>query len=125
MRGATMVDREGARTGKIEDVFLDRHTVGPGWADVKTGWFGHKHTVVPITDAVLGLNGDVLVRSPRTRSRGRRTTSPGRGGAELEREMWEHYGIGGYDEWAAGTDGHTVSDCPVTPKMPWRSSRRP
>jgi hypothetical protein len=31
-----MVDREGARIGKIEDVFLDRRTVGPGWAAVKS-----------------------------------------------------------------------------------------
>jgi hypothetical protein len=73
-----MVDREGARIGKIEDVFLDRHTGGPGWAAVKTGWFGYEHTVVPITDAVLGLNGDVLVPFTKDQSRRRRTSSPDR-----------------------------------------------
>jgi sporulation protein YlmC with PRC-barrel domain len=37
VRGATMVDKEGAKIGEVEDVFLDRQTGGPAWAAVKTG----------------------------------------------------------------------------------------
>jgi len=50
-RGKKMVDADGDKIGTIEAVFLDRQTGQPAWAAVKTGLFGHKHTLVPIRDA--------------------------------------------------------------------------
>jgi sporulation protein YlmC with PRC-barrel domain len=61
VRGAPVVDKEGTKIGKVEDVFLDRHTGRPAWAAVKTGLFGCKHTLVPITDAFLNPNAEVQV----------------------------------------------------------------
>jgi sporulation protein YlmC with PRC-barrel domain len=100
LQGATMVDKEGARIGKVEDVFLDRQTGRPAWAAVKTGLFGHKRTLVPITDAFLNPNAEVQVPFAKAQIRNAPSIEPGEPlTPELERSIWEHYGIGGYDEW--------------------------
>jgi sporulation protein YlmC with PRC-barrel domain len=36
-RGRTLVDRDGDKIGKIEDVYLDRSSGEPEWVAVKTG----------------------------------------------------------------------------------------
>ena len=100
LQGATMVDREGSRIGKVEDVFLDRQTGRPAWAAVKTGLFAHKHTLVPIADAFLNPNAEVQVPFTKAQVKNAPSIDPGEQlTPELERSMWEHYGIGGYDEW--------------------------
>jgi sporulation protein YlmC with PRC-barrel domain len=100
VRGARMVDKEGAKVGDVEDVFLDRQTGRPAWAAVKTGLFGRKHTLVPITDAFLNPNGEVQVPFSKDQVKEAPNIEPGqRLTPELEREMWEHYGITGYEEW--------------------------
>ena len=100
LQGATMVDREGSRIGKVEDVFLDRQTGRPAWAAVKTGLFAHKHTLVPIADAFLNPNAEVQVPFTKGQVKNAPSIDPGEQlTPELERSMWEHYGIGGYDEW--------------------------
>jgi sporulation protein YlmC with PRC-barrel domain len=100
VRGATMVDREGAKIGTVEDVFLDRQTGRPAWAAVKTGLFGRKHTLVPIMDATLNPNGEVTVPFTKDQVKDAPNIDPDEGlTPELERRMWEHYGMGGYDEW--------------------------
>jgi sporulation protein YlmC with PRC-barrel domain len=100
VRGATMVDREGARIGKVEDVFLDRQTGRPAWAAVKTGLFGRKHALVPITDAFLNASADVQVPFTKEQVKEAPSIEPGQElTPELERTMWEHYGISGYEDW--------------------------
>jgi sporulation protein YlmC with PRC-barrel domain len=100
LQGATMVDRTGSRIGKVEDVFLDRQTGRPAWAAVKIGLFAHKHTLVPIADAFLNPNGEVQVPFTKAQVKNAPSIDPGEQlTPELERSMWEHYGIGGYDEW--------------------------
>lgn len=49
-----------AKIGSVAEVFLDRQTGVPAPAAVRTGLFGHKHTLVPI--ALLNQNGEVQVR---------------------------------------------------------------
>src|SRR3954452_17858083 len=39
-RGRTLVDRDGDKIGKIEDIYLDRSSGEPEWVAVKTGLFG-------------------------------------------------------------------------------------
>jgi sporulation protein YlmC with PRC-barrel domain len=100
LRGATVVDREGAKVGKIEDVFLDRQTGQPAWAAVKTGLLGHRHSLVPITDASLNANGDVEVPVSKDQVKRAPNIEPGRElTPELERQMWEHYGLSGYEDY--------------------------
>jgi sporulation protein YlmC with PRC-barrel domain len=99
-KGRKMVDPDGDTIGTIEDIFLDRHTGQPAWAAVKTGLFGLKHTVVPIRDAQpqddgtvrVPIQKDVVKDAPRIDPDGE--LSP-----DEERKLWEHYGMGDYDEW--------------------------
>ena len=100
VRGAKMVDSEGARIGVVEDVFLDRQTGRPAWAAVKTGLLGRKHTLVPITDAFLNPNGEVQVPVAKEQVKEAPNIEPGQElTPELERTMWGHYGMSGYEEW--------------------------
>ncbi len=55
----TVVDRDGAKVGKIADVFLDHETQRPEWALVHTGLFGTRETIVPISE--LSWTGDDLL----------------------------------------------------------------
>jgi sporulation protein YlmC with PRC-barrel domain len=100
VRGATMVDKEGSKIGTIEDVFLDRQTGQPAWAAVKTGLFGRKHTLVPITDASMNPNGEVQVPFAKDQVKDAPNIEPDQElTPELERTIWEHYGLPGYEEW--------------------------
>ena len=49
--GADVIDAEGNKIGTASEVFLDDQSGTPEWVTVKTGLFGHKHTLVPIRDA--------------------------------------------------------------------------
>src|SRR3954470_12264026 len=94
VRGAAMVDRTGARIGKIEDVFLDRHTGRPAWAAVQTGLFGARYTLVPITAAFLNPNAEVQVAFARVHVQAAPAIEPEQGlSRDLERSLWTHYGI--------------------------------
>jgi uncharacterized protein (TIGR02271 family) len=50
-RGRQLVDRDGEKVGKIDEVYLDTTTNEPEWALVNTGLFGTKSTFVPLRDA--------------------------------------------------------------------------
>jgi sporulation protein YlmC with PRC-barrel domain len=99
-RGLKMVDADGDKIGTIEDVLLDRQTGEPAWAAVKTGLFGHKHTLVPIRDAtVVGENEVQVPLDKETVKDAPRIDPDGELSPEEERALWEHYGLSGYDDW--------------------------
>jgi uncharacterized protein (TIGR02271 family) len=50
-RGRTVVDREGEKIGKLDEIYLDRQTNEPEWALVNTGLFGTKSSFVPLKGA--------------------------------------------------------------------------
>jgi uncharacterized protein (TIGR02271 family) len=50
-RGRTLLDRDGDKIGKIDDIYTDRDGGQPAWALVNTGLFGTKKTFVPLRDA--------------------------------------------------------------------------
>jgi uncharacterized protein (TIGR02271 family) len=56
-RGQDLVDRDGDKIGKIEEIYLDTDTGGAEWALVNTGLFGTKSTFVPIRDASQDPDG--------------------------------------------------------------------
>ena len=62
-RGRTVVDRDGEKIGKLEQVYLD-DADPPGWGAVHTGLFGLKRTFVPLYEA---SEGDDRVMLPYTR----------------------------------------------------------
>jgi uncharacterized protein (TIGR02271 family) len=50
-RGATVVDRNGDKIGKLDEVYLDQETGRPEWALVNTGLFGTRSSFVPLSGA--------------------------------------------------------------------------
>jgi sporulation protein YlmC with PRC-barrel domain len=111
-RGKKMVDADGDKIGTIEDVFLDRHTGQPAWAAVKTGLFGHKHTLVPIRDAQATDDDHVRVPLDKEQVKDAPRIDPdGELSPEEERRLWEHYGMSDYDEWQ-GEDRTTALALP-------------
>jgi uncharacterized protein (TIGR02271 family) len=50
-RGRTVVDRDGEKLGKLDEIYVDRQTDEPEWALVNTGLFGTKSSFVPLKGA--------------------------------------------------------------------------
>ncbi|HWE54602.1 MAG TPA: PRC and DUF2382 domain-containing protein [Acidimicrobiales bacterium] len=50
-RGLEVVDSQGTKIGKVEEIYLDEQSGQPEWLSVKTGMFGSKHSFVPLTGA--------------------------------------------------------------------------
>src|SRR5215207_812072 len=49
--GRTILDRNGEKVGKVQDVYFDVDTNRPEWALVRTGLFGTRDNIVPIIGA--------------------------------------------------------------------------
>ncbi len=49
--GRTLIDRDGEKIGKIDEIYTDREGGGPEWALVHTGLFGTKKHFVPLAGA--------------------------------------------------------------------------
>jgi len=52
--GKDLIDRHGARIGKLEDVYFDVETDEPRFATVKEGLIGRHLTFVPLTEVTIG-----------------------------------------------------------------------
>ncbi len=52
--GKDLVDRDGERIGKLEDVYFDVGTDQPQFATVKEGLIGRHLTFVPLTEVTIG-----------------------------------------------------------------------
>ncbi len=50
-RGAKVVDRDGSKVGKVDEIYLDDRTGRPEWALINTGLFGTSSSFVPLADA--------------------------------------------------------------------------
>jgi sporulation protein YlmC with PRC-barrel domain len=50
-RGRTVIDRDGEKIGKLNEIYLDRETNQPEWALVNTGLLGTKSSFVPLKGA--------------------------------------------------------------------------
>ena len=54
--GKDLIDREGERIGKLEDVYFDVETDEPQFGTVREGLFGRHLTFVPLTEVIVGPN---------------------------------------------------------------------
>jgi sporulation protein YlmC with PRC-barrel domain len=52
--GKTLVDRDGERIGKLEDVYVDVETNEPMFGTVKEGFIGRHLTFVPLAGITIG-----------------------------------------------------------------------
>lgn len=64
--GVTAYDRDGERLGTVETVFVDTQTDDATFAAVKTGLFGSRSSMVPLTHAEV-RDGDLHVAQPADR----------------------------------------------------------
>ena len=65
LRGLQLIDRDGDKVGKIDEIYLDEQTGQPEWLAVNTGMFGSNVSFVPLAQATT--EGD-SVRVPYEKS---------------------------------------------------------
>jgi hypothetical protein len=109
-RGRTVVDRDGDKIGKFDELYLD-DADNPAWAAVTTGLFGMRQTFVPLSEA--RADGDVLqVPFGKDVVKDAPNVDPDTQlSPEEENLLYRHYGVRGGD----GGNGDTVveEDAPV------------
>ena len=115
--GRTLVDSDGDKIGKVEEVYLDTETCKPEWALVQTGKVGKKSHFVPLRDAQA--NGeDVRVAFDKDSVKDAPSIDPGQElSQEAEAALYSHYGLdysesrsdSGLPETGAEPTGHDTS----------------
>ena len=107
-RGLTLVDRDGDKIGKIEDIYLDRSSGEPEWIAVKTGLFGSNVSFVPIQDAAQE-GDDIRAGYEKALVKDAPNVDPdGELSSEEERRLYQHYGRSDYDTW--GDDSQDLTE---------------
>jgi sporulation protein YlmC with PRC-barrel domain len=101
-RGRTVIDRDGEKIGKFDEIYLDEETSQPEWAAVTTGLFGRKQTFVPLSGAQLA-DDDVQVPFDQEQVKNAPSVDPEDALSQDEEErLYEHYGMG-YSRSDSGT----------------------
>src|SRR3712207_5929679 len=90
--GRQMVDRDGEKIGKLEQIYLDTETGAPEWAAVNTGMFGTQQSFVPIVDAAPA-GGKVQVPYEKDQVKAAPKIAPdGELSVDEEGVLYRHYG---------------------------------
>jgi len=92
-RGCEVVDQDGDKVGKLDEIYIDRETQKPEWAVVNTGLFGRKSSFVPLKDALR--EGD-MIRVPYQKEHIKEAPSvdpDGEISPEEEQSVYAHYGL--------------------------------
>ncbi len=92
-RGQQLLDRDGDKIGKIDEIYEDTETGAPEWALVNTGLFGSKSTFIPLREAQL--SGDEI-RVPYEKAHVKDAPGIDTDGAlsrEEEQRLYQHYGL--------------------------------
>jgi uncharacterized protein (TIGR02271 family) len=117
-RGRTLIDRDGDKIGKIDDVYEDRRGGQAEWALVNTGLFGTKKSFVPLRDA-QPVGEDVRVPLEKAHVKDApRIEADGELSESDERQLFTHYDV------AYETDGaarETAADATATDDAMTRS----
>jgi len=106
-RGRAVIDRDGDKVGKVEDVYLDRSSGEPEWLAVKTGLFGSNVSFVPVQNATTD-GDDIRVGHEKALVKDAPNIDPdGELSPEEERRLYQHYGRSDYDEWTEDSPDRT------------------
>src|SRR3954451_14759716 len=92
-RGCEVVDQDGDKVGKLDEIYIDRETSKPEWAVVNTGLFGRKSSFVPLKDA---LREGEMIRVPYQKEQIKDAPSvdpDGEISPEEEQRVYAHYGL--------------------------------
>jgi uncharacterized protein (TIGR02271 family) len=112
-QGRTMVDRDGAKLGTIDAIYLDDETGQPEWATVTSGLFSAKAAFVPLAQA-QDMGDSVQVPYDKQQV----TDAPsmeadGSLSQDDEAELYRHYGLDYSDHRSdSGLPAGTVDDAP-------------
>jgi uncharacterized protein (TIGR02271 family) len=92
-RGRNVVDQEGAKVGRLEEVYLDQHTGRPEWLLVHTGLLGMKSSFAPLAgarvdgeDVRIGYSKQEVKDAPSVEADGELSQ-------EEEARLYAHYGL--------------------------------
>ena len=109
-QGRTMLDRDGDKIGKIDDVYEDSQTGQPEWALVNTGLFGSKKTFVPLRGA-QPVGEDLRVPLEKAHVKDAPGIDPdGELSESEERQLFTHYDLAYEpDADARAGNGHDTS----------------
>jgi uncharacterized protein (TIGR02271 family) len=100
--GQSLVDRNGDKVGKIEDVYLDQDTRQPEWILVNSGLFGTKQSFVPFANAVRSGDGLKAAYDKETIKDAPRADPDGELSQEEEATLYNHYDLD-YSESSSDT----------------------
>jgi uncharacterized protein (TIGR02271 family) len=91
--GQDLLDTDGDKIGKIQDVYLDEKTQRPEWFAVRTGLFGMRHSFVPVSGVWRDANG-VCVPYSKSQVKDAPNVEPdGRLSQDEEADLYDHYGL--------------------------------
>jgi uncharacterized protein (TIGR02271 family) len=91
-RGQNLVDSNGDKIGKIEEIYLDADSDTPEWALVTTGMFGSKQSFVPIEGATPGDAGIGVPFDKATVKDAPKIDPDGKLSEQEENDLYRHYG---------------------------------
>jgi uncharacterized protein (TIGR02271 family) len=104
-RDRTVIDRNGEKIGKIDELYLDHQTDKPEWASLHTGLLGSKRSFVPLAGA-MPKGEDVQVPVSKEQVKGAPSVERDRELSEREEiELFQHYGVHYTDEGSVTAEG--------------------
>jgi sporulation protein YlmC with PRC-barrel domain len=92
-RGCEVVDQDGDKVGKLDEIYVDRDTGKPEWAVINTGLFGRKSSFVPLKDA---LRDGEMIRVPYQKDHIKEAPNvdpDGEISPDEEQRVYAHYGL--------------------------------
>ena len=111
-RDRDLIDNDGDKIGKIDDIYLDRETDQPEWAVVTTGLFGTKRTFVPLQEATPDQDGIRVPFEKATVKDAPKIDPDGELSRDEEQTLYQHYGrdYAGYSGPSGVLDRDTTRD---------------
>jgi uncharacterized membrane protein YqjE len=96
--GRTLLDRDGDKIGRIEEIYLVEETGRPEWALVKLGRLGSRATLVPLTGADPIAEGIRAAFEKSLVSDAPRIDADGEPSEQEVAAVYRHYGIDGGED---------------------------
>jgi uncharacterized protein (TIGR02271 family) len=92
-RGRNVVDQEGAKVGKLEEIYLDQDTGRPEWLLIHTGLFGTKSSFAPLASARLDGEDVRIGYSKQEVKEAPSVEAAGELSQDEEARLYAHYGL--------------------------------
>jgi sporulation protein YlmC with PRC-barrel domain len=122
--GRTLIDRDGEKLGKVEELYVDDRGEQPEWALVHSGLFGMKKTFVPLQGA-QPVGEDVRVPIEKAQVKDAPHIDPdGRLSEQEEQRLFEHYGVPYTTEGTTTATGAPGSSAQAQPRVGTEQAER-